>query len=206
MKLFAKTNNYQSNPKPWLTISLCVGSLLLFPVLGAAPEALVYNRQALAQGEIWRLLTGHFVHCDFAHLGWNLAALLILGGLLEQRLGPKLLGVVTISCLGVSGWLWFVKTDLLLYCGLSGMLNGLLAVLLATLWQESRHPALPLVAVGVLLKIIIEAASGQAIFTHLSWAGVPGAHGAGLAAGVLYLAYNSGSRGKSLQNLIFRRL
>ncbi len=187
MKLFAKTKKYQTYPKPWLTISLCVGSLLLFLVLGAASEALVYNRQALAQGEIWRLLTGHFVHCDFAHLGWNLAALLILGGLLEQRLGTRLLGVVAISCLGVSSWLWFVKADLLLYCGLSGMLNGLLAVLLATLWQESRHPALPLVAVGVLLKIFIEAASQQAIFTHLSWAGVPGAHGAGLAAGVIYL-------------------
>ena len=206
MKLHAKTKKYKSSPKPWLTITLCVGSLLLFLVQGAAPDALVYNRQALGQGEIWRLLTGHFVHCDLAHLGWNLAALLILGGLLEQRMGNRLLGVVAMSCLGVSSWLWFVKADLLLYCGLSGMLNGLLAVLLAILWQESRHPALPLVAVSVLLKIIIEAMSGQALFTHLSWVSVPGAHGAGLAAGVIYLAYNSASRGKSLLNLIFNRL
>lgn len=172
---------------PWLTISLCLGSLLLFLILGAAPESLIYSRQAIAQGEIWRLLTTHFVHCDFSHLLLNLVALLLLGGLLEQQINGKFTGVVAIGCLGVSSWLWFAKTDLQFYCGLSGMLNGLLAVLLATLWQKNRHPILPVIAIASLLKIVIESTSQQAIFTHLSWTSVPGAHGAGFVTGIIYL-------------------
>ncbi len=172
---------------PWLTIGLCLGSLLLFFSLGAAPESLLYSRPAVSKWELWRLFSAHFVHCDPAHLGWNLSGLLILGALLEQRLGARILGVIGISCLGVSGWLWTMKTELLLYCGLSGMLNGLLAVLLVILWRESRHPLLLFVGAGAVLKIAIEGASGQAIFTQLSWASVPGAHGAGLVAGILYL-------------------
>lgn len=183
MKLFEKNN---TSP-PWLTIGLCLGSLLFFLILGAAPESLIYSRQAIAQGEIWRLFTGHFVHCDFSHLSMNLIALLILGGLLEQQIGRKFSGVAAISCLGISSWLWFAKTDLQFYCGLSGMLNGLLVVLLVTLWRKNNHPILPFIAIASLLKIVIESTSQQAIFSNLSWAGVPGAHGAGLAAGITYL-------------------
>jgi hypothetical protein len=68
------------------------------------------------------------------------------------------------------------------------MLNGLLAVLLATLWKESGHPVLPLIGLAALLKIVFEITNQEAIFTHLSWAGLPGAHGAGMAAGLAYLA------------------
>jgi rhomboid family GlyGly-CTERM serine protease len=191
MKLFAeidKHTGYIENHRPWLTGTLCAVCLLLFLILGAAPEALLYSRAAIAQGEIWRLLTGHFVHCDFAHLAWNLLPLLLIGGLLEQRIGwMKFSGVTAVSCLGVSGWLWFTQIDLQLYCGLSGMLNGLLVVLLATLWQESRHPVLSLIGLVALAKIIFETTNQEAIFTHLSWAGLPGAHGAGMATGIAYL-------------------
>jgi rhomboid family GlyGly-CTERM serine protease len=189
MKLPAKTKKRtEYRQKPWFTGTLCAGCLLLFLNLGTAPDTMVYNRAAIAQGELWRLLTGHFVHCDFSHLAWNLMPLLLIAGLLEQRLGARVTaGVTLVSCLGVSIWLWFTQTDLPLYCGLSGMLYGLLAVLLATLRQESRHPAIPLIGMAALLKIIFEIASRQAVFTHLSWAGLPGAHGAGMAAGIIYL-------------------
>ena len=199
MKLFTEDNNHSGNQqKPWFSGTLCAGCLLLFLSLGTAPDTIVYNRAAIAQGELWRLITGHFAHCDFSHLAWNLVPLLLIAGLLEQRLGARVTaGVTLISCLGVSGWLWFAQTNLPLYCGLSGMLNGLLAVLLATLWQESRHPAIPLIGLVALLKIIFEIASREAVFTHLSWAGLPGAHGAGMAVGIIYLglvaAFGKGS-------------
>ncbi len=162
-------------------------SLLLFVIPGAAQDALLYSRPAIADGEIWRLITGHFVHCDVAHLAWNLVPIYFIAGLLEQRIGSEILWVILVSCLGVSGWIWFVETDMLLYCGLSGMINGVLAVLLVTLWRETKHPLLPIMGGVALLKIMYETVSHHSLFTSLSWESVPITHGAGLAAGIVYL-------------------
>ncbi len=182
-----KTIQKYISSSPLQTISLCIGCLLIFLASGTAPDAFIYNRQAITQGEIWRLITGHFVHCDFQHLILNICALFLIGSLLEQQAGRRFFEVVSISCLGVSGWLWFTQTHLLNYCGLSGMLNGMLIVLLATLWKRHKHPLIPVIAIASLIKIWIEAAGEQAIFSDLSWASVPGAHGAGIAAGITYL-------------------
>ncbi len=195
MNLFSQIDEQADSVQlPWLTGTFCIASLFLFLIYGKAPAALVYDRTAIAQGEIWRLITGHFTHCALPHLLWNLLPMALIGGLLEQRIGwRKFAGVTIASCLGVSGWLWFARIDLLLYCGLSGMLNGLLAVVLATLWQESRHPVLPLIGLAAVLKVIAETATREAIFTHLSWAGLPEAHGAGLLAGIIFFGMTSGA-------------
>ena len=186
MNLFSKNDNYAGNVQlPWLTAILCIATLALFLMYGEAPAALVYNRTAIAQGAIWQLFTGHFAHCDLPHLLWNLLPLAFIGSLLELRISRQgFAGATIISCLGVSGWLWFARPELLLYCGLSGMLNGLLIVLLARLWQESRHPVLPLIGLGTVLKIIFETTRQKAIFTNPSWAVLPEAHGAGMVAGI----------------------
>ena len=186
MKLFNKSQKHTDHTKPWLSITICFGSALLFLILGAAPETLIYNRSGVEQGELWRLLSNHFVHCDISHLGWNLAALFILGSLLERRIGARLLGLTVFSCLGGSSWLWFIKTDLTLYCGLSGMLNSLFTVLLFIIWRERKHPILPLLAIAAVLKIFIEVSTQQSIFTHMSWNSVPSAHGAGMITGIFY--------------------
>lgn len=172
---------------PWFTLAGTGCMVLLFLILGAAPEALVYNRDAIAQGELWRLITGHIVHCDIEHLVWNITAFLILGSLAEQRLGWRTMGLAGASCLGVSGWLWFFNTDLTLYCGLSGALNGVLVVVLASLWSETRQPIIPLITMGSAAKIVIEIMSHHSIFTDISWSSVPEAHGAGFVVGLLYL-------------------
>jgi rhomboid family GlyGly-CTERM serine protease len=187
MKLFKNNSEQTDFIIPWLTFTICLGSVLLFLILGAVPDILIYNRSAIENGEIWQLLSNHFVHCDLSHLGWNITAFFILGSLLEQRLlRTRLFGLITISCIGVSIWLWFLKTDLTLYCGLSGILNGLLSALLLILWRENKHPLIPLVGVAAVMKIIIETLSQQTIFTHFSWESVPGAHGAGMIAGVVF--------------------
>ncbi|XOF33408.1 MAG: rhombosortase [Candidatus Electrothrix sp. YB6] len=190
---------------PLLTCSLCAAYLLLFLLFGPAPEALVYNRAAIAQGELWRLVSGHFVHCDRQHLVWNLLPLLLISGLLEQRIGwLRCAGLTGLSCLGISFWLYFGQTDLLRYCGLSGILNSLFAVLLARLWQEHRHPVVLLIGLAAIIKIAIEIMQQQAVFTHLSWGSVPEAHGAGMVVGVAVVLYaESRSAGLSATGLSF---
>lgn len=170
---------------PLLTCSLCAVCLLLVLLCGPAPEILVYNRAAVAQGELWRLFSGHFVHCDRQHLIWNLLPLLLISGLLEQRIGQlRCAGLTGLSCLGISLWLYFDQTDLLRYCGLSGILNTLFAVLLAQLWQENRHPVVLLIGGAAIMKILFETLGAQAVFTRLSWGSVPEAHGIGMVVGL----------------------
>lgn len=172
---------------PWISIGFTAITIALFIQFGAIPQTLIYNREAILAGEVWRLITGHFVHCDLSHLTWNVIALLSLGFLLERRVGEKLMTVTILSCIGVSAWLWLFKPDLANYCGLSGMLNGLLVVLLAILWQETKSPIVPLIALSAILKISFESMTGQALFANPCWEAVPGAHGAGIVAGVIYL-------------------
>src|SRR5690606_9769115 len=61
----------------WLLISC---ALLLLPELAgnAGRLALRYEREALAAGELWRLLTAHFVHLDLEHALLNTTGLILM--------------------------------------------------------------------------------------------------------------------------------
>lgn len=51
-------------------------------------------RPAILAGDYWRLLTASFVHANAFHLACNLAALLVLGFLLERYTGALLMGII----------------------------------------------------------------------------------------------------------------
>lgn len=125
----------RQNP-PWLTIALAGSAAALYAALGPAPEAWVYDRAAIADGEWWRLFSGHWLHGDGGHLGWNLVALLLLSGLVESRGRWLLLACLLLGSLVVDAVLGLAMPDLAYYCGLSGVLNALLLPALAGLWRH----------------------------------------------------------------------
>ena len=63
---------------------LAVGCLLLGPWNEAAMGDFGLVRGAMRSGEYWRFLTGHLVHANWAHLGLNLAGLVVLQQLFGQ--------------------------------------------------------------------------------------------------------------------------
>ena len=72
----------------WLTVAVVVA--LLTGLWLAGPEvtaALRYERGAVLDGEWWRLLTGHLVHADAAHLAWNLAGAALVWWLFGAEYG-----------------------------------------------------------------------------------------------------------------------
>lgn len=172
---------------PWLSLTLAGLIAGLFAAFGPAPEAWVYDRAAIESGEWWRLISGHWVHSDGAHLGWNLAALLVLGWIVEMRGRRGLIAGLLVGTLGVDLMLWLVLPGLTFYCGLSGVLNSLLLLALASLWQGATAPVLVATGGLSLLKVVSEISAGQAMFTQTAWTSVPEAHLAGWLAGLALL-------------------
>mgnify|MGYP001821827145 CR=1 FL=1 len=171
---------------PWLSVTLAGLVVALYAAFGPAPEAWVYDRAAIAGGEWWRLISGHWVHSDGAHLGWNLAGLLALGWTVEMRGRRRLVAGLLAGTFGVDLMLWLGLPGLAAYCGLSGVLNSLLPLALVGLWQRATAPALVATGALSLLKITSEISAGQALFTHTAWASVPEAHLAGWLAGLIF--------------------
>jgi len=170
---------------PWNTLALTALSTALFWLAGTAPDLLVFDRHSIAAGELWRLFSGHWVHGDTQHAVWNIAALAVLGVLFEARLGWRLPAGLVAGMVAIDAWLWWGMPELTRYCGLSGILNALLAVGLIQLWRDTRDPLVPLVGAGAVLKIAVEGALGMPVFTHIAWPSVPAVHAVGLVAGVL---------------------
>ena len=86
-----------------------------------------------AQGEVWRLVTGHLTHMSWSHLALNSAGLLLVwylvAGSYKNRDWILIIGV-TLAVIDVS--FWFQKPELYWYVGMSGLLHGLLAAGLVT--------------------------------------------------------------------------
>jgi len=69
---------------PWRMLVL-ISAALIAQCLPGAADFLVYDRAAVASGELWRLVTGNLVHFSVAHLLNNLAVLAPVVWLVETR-------------------------------------------------------------------------------------------------------------------------
>ena len=92
---------------PYLTLGVAAASVGLWfaPELG---EALIYRRDLVAGGEVWRLVTAPLVHLSASHLVWNLAVFLWAAAACErrcpQRLGRALGASALLPGLWALGW------------------------------------------------------------------------------------------------------
>jgi membrane associated rhomboid family serine protease len=97
-------------------------------------QLLGLDKAAVAQGELWRLLTVVLVHAGVLHLGLNMYALLIVGPMVEQMFGHWLwvvLYLVTAAAASVLSYVLLPDVDSV---GASGAIFGLFGVLGTSLW------------------------------------------------------------------------
>lgn len=177
---------------PTLTALISIVIVTLYIVFGANPETFVWQRDS---HDVWRWVSGHFVHISATHLTWNLGAFIILGSIIEQHRKHELLIGLMIGAAVINVYL-ATGYDLPAYAGLSGVLNSLLIIALYRLCHSDtyRNAAL-LTLVGSMLKIIIEMNSGASLVSHLAWPPVPQAHLLGWLAGItLCIMINTTSR------------
>jgi len=179
--------NHSSIKLPWFSLLITGTALGLLLLFGSAPEYLVYDRLAIAQGEWWRLITGHLVHSDIAHAQWDILAFAMIAALLEQidRKGLALTCLVSIVIINI--WIGFGMPNLLHYAGLSGIINAIFTLLLYRLWLQKPNGLILVIATGAAFKLAIGLFTGQILFTDTFWPSVPSVHLAGVASAALYI-------------------
>lgn len=116
-------------------------------------DALAYDRDGLADGEFWRLATGHFVHLGWSHLLLNLLGLALVCWLVGHAFGVlRWLYVSLVVIAVIDAGFWFLNPELDWYVGLSGLEHGLLvAGLLAGIANRDREALI--LALFVLAKL-----------------------------------------------------
>jgi rhomboid family GlyGly-CTERM serine protease len=166
----------------WLLLVALCFLLQLVPA-----EAVYFERQGIAQGELWRLLSGHFVHLNWSHFGLNMAGLFMVWLFFRryQRQVDWLLAIVLIALLCSAGL--YADGQLASYVGFSGVLHGLFV--LGALYERKRYPLSGLVLLGLLLgKLLWEQWQGALPGSEALSGGrvAVNAHLYGALAGLLY--------------------
>ncbi len=144
-----------------------------------------YDREALANGEVWRLVTAHLLHLGWGHLWPNLVALLLIGILFERAFDTAdwlLVAAASITTIDVG--LYLLDPAVEWYVGLSGLLHGLVAGgALSLLCRGDGFGAV--LAAGLAAKLTWEQLFGPLPFTATATGGpvIIAAHLYGAAGG-----------------------
>lgn len=172
--------------KPYLTIAIIAICVLVWIGEQLSPRVFqeVAFAPALGPSEPWRLLTSAFAHSpsQIMHIGFNMFALWIVGGYLEQMMGwARYLAIYLVTALaGSVTWLLFQPVDpsdpgaYTPIVGASGAVFGLFAAVIVLNRHLGRDSSSMLAIIG------INAVLGF-IIPNVAWQ----AHLGGLVAGAL---------------------
>lgn len=102
--------------------------VLLLTLAGDDVSALLrYERELVAAGQWWRLLSGNFVHLGAGHLLLDVTGLTLLLLFFRDVFAPRDWVLATLAgALVVGGGLWFLDPQVSNYVGISGVLHTLL--------------------------------------------------------------------------------
>ena len=154
---------------PVLALVICASAILIFN----SPELqtlLIYDRAAIAHGELWRLVTGNLVHLSTTHLAYNVAAFLIAGTIIEIR-GYRLFTTLCNSAAMLIGIILFVvEPAMYFYAGLSGIVTATVTYLcLHGLAEKGAWPWLcAAMLAGLTAKIVVELILGKSFLLAVS--------------------------------------
>lgn len=113
----------------------CLYSLLLIIIVllsliePLSSSWMMFDREAIGDGQVWRLFSAHFVHLSLNHMLGNAFGVILFGYIAGRSLN-NLLGVLLLlwCTLMVGVGLYCYADYLYRYVGLSGVLHGLLLV------------------------------------------------------------------------------
>ncbi len=120
---------------PWLVLLAALAALLV-QLVPAWRQSLLYDRAALAHGELWRVWTGHFVHFGWPHFVIDTGLLVILGWLMESRYPWFTRLALCLLPLFISSSIYLFEPSIIRYGGLSAVNLGLLLYMAVQGWRK----------------------------------------------------------------------
>lgn len=146
---------------PWWTIGLVTAAVAVLMIPGAA-ELLVYERSAIARGELWRLFTAHLTHYSASHLINNMLVLVFAAWLVEERYRADLLRVLALSAVAIGFAVFVFRPEITRYAGVSGISLALLTYAALRGLTENRRWRIvcSVVLVMICLKLTAESLFG----------------------------------------------
>jgi rhomboid family GlyGly-CTERM serine protease len=165
-------------------LSVCAVLLIIQSGGSAAQLLLRYDRDALAAGQWWRLLTGHLIHLGFEHALLDEAGLALMWALFARDYSARAwLLIIVLSVIGVDAGLWLLSSTTQWYVGSSGVLHGVLAAGTCAHLRR-REPDGWVLAVFLVAKLVYEQSQGALPLTA-GGAVIVDAHLYGAVAGAL---------------------
>jgi rhomboid family GlyGly-CTERM serine protease len=145
---------------PVITLTIIAGAVLIAGA-PALQELVVYDREKILGGEVWRLFTGHFVHLSWEHLIWDFAAFAMIGAVIEgkemRRLGMLCFTAPWLISIGSLA----LEPQMYRYAGLSAL--AMAALVFFALRQNSRLVGATILALAA-AKITFELTTSASIF------------------------------------------
>ncbi len=171
-------------------------TILATACIFASPQltgALQLDRDRLASGELWRVLTGHVTHWTAEHLAFDVLAFALLLWLCLERTVLRTLATLGAAAVVIPITVLIAHPDMQFYRGLSGLDSALFVLLGALLLREGiqeQRRGLTLIAALALVafaaKSAFEIATGDAVFAASGgFVPVPIAHVAGALVGLI---------------------
>jgi membrane associated rhomboid family serine protease len=159
-------------------------AVYVLTLLGGSQALVSYGMAGvpIALGDWWRLFTAPFLHATLWHIGLNMLALWILGGVLEPLLGrARFLAVYLLAALGGATASYLFSDPRLLSVGASGAVFGLLGGVLVALRRLNRDVS------GVVVLLMINVVFGFLV-PNIDWRAHLGGLlvGAGVTAAFVY--------------------
>jgi rhomboid family GlyGly-CTERM serine protease len=138
----------------WRFVAALILLMALLQTIG--PEYFRYQRDWTSTGEIWRIVTAHWVHVGWLHLLLNGLGLVICVSLTKPGWSTRrwLTGSITMAT-GISIMLTLFNPEVSDYAGYSGVLYGLYVLAAISLFSGDRLIA-GLIIAAIVIKVFME--------------------------------------------------
>jgi membrane associated rhomboid family serine protease len=177
---------YGANPViTYALIAINVVMFVLETVSRGLKSELVLFAPAVADGDVYRLVTSAFMHYGVAHLLFNMYALWIIGPPLEKALGRlRFTALYALSALGGSVLVYLLSPLNAATAGASGAVFGLFgaAFVVGKRLNLNVSWVVGLIAINLAITFVIPALGGQ----QISWQGHIGGLVTGAAVAAAY--------------------
>jgi rhomboid family GlyGly-CTERM serine protease len=155
---------------PWVSIIVATVCLLLALMPASLIEHLTGDRDAILQGELWRLWTGHLVHFSRTHALIDSATMLVIGTIAESQFGSRRTALsLLVGAPLISAGMLLASPSLLTYRGASAMVVMLAVAVGLALWRSrpASRAILGTLAICLVVKFGIDASGMSVTLTDL---------------------------------------